>query len=184
MTPLVTLGLLVLLLGSVFLAAPAAPEGDTATPRPLAVGDAAPPWRLNDDTGHAAALADAKGEAWVVLAFYPKADTPGCTREVCSLRDALADLEGLDARVYGISLDDVVAQRAFREGQGLTFPLLSDPDGSVARKYGVLPEGARFAQRVTFVVDPDGILRWIDRGVAVATHGQDLADRLRALQAE
>ena len=158
-------------------------EGD-AEPKPLAVGDKAPDWRLNDDTGHAASLADAKGTSWVVLAFYPKASTPGCTKEMCSLRDALADLEGLDARVYGISLDDVVAQKAFKEAQGLTFPLLSDPDGSVARKYQVLPAGALYTQRVTFVTDPEGTLRLIDREVGVTSHGQDMAARLRELQAK
>jgi peroxiredoxin Q/BCP len=185
MTSLLPLMPCLLLAAALLCAAPPAPaEEATPVPRPLALGDAAPPWRLNDDTGRAAALADAKDKAWVVLAFYPKADTPGCTKEMCSLRDALADLEGLDARVYGISLDDVVAQHAFREQHGLTFPLLSDPDGSVARKYGVLPAGARFTQRATFVIDPSGIVRAIDRDVGVATHGTDLATRLRALQAD
>ena len=96
----------------------------------------------------------------------------------------MAELEGLHARVYGISLDDVVAQKAFKEAQGLTFPLLSDPDGSVARKYQVLPAGASYTQRVTFVTDPEGTLRLIDREVGVTSHGQDMAARLRELQAK
>jgi peroxiredoxin Q/BCP len=165
------------------LAAGLAFAEDTDDDGRLAVGDRAPDFRLNDDRGRAVRLADANEASWVVLAFYPKASTPGCTREVCSLRDVLQDLEDLDARVFGLSLDDVVSQRAFREQQLLTFPLLSDPDGSVAAKYEVLASGL-YAQRVTFLVDPEGVVRHIDRAVDVMTHGADVAARLRALQAE
>ncbi len=77
-------------------------------------------------------------------------------------------------RVFGISLDDVASQKQFHEAQKLNYPLLSDPDGSVAAKFGALPPGAKWTQRVTFVVDPEGVVRHVDRGVAVATHGADL----------
>ncbi|MGE0191086.1 MAG: peroxiredoxin [Planctomycetota bacterium] len=172
------------IVGAFVLGMQGADAGGDGERKPLAVGDTAPAWRLNDDAGRAVSLADAKGKAWVVLAFYPKASTSGCTKEMCSLRDALADLEGLDARVYGISIDDVVDQRAFKEAQSLTFPLLSDPDGGVARKYQVLPAGAAYTQRVTFITDPEGVLRAIDREVGVTSHGRDLAARLRQLQAK
>lgn len=77
-------------------------------------------------------------------------------------------------KVYGISLDDVVSQKTFHAAQKLVFPLLSDPDGSVAGKYGALAAGAKWTERVTFVVDPEGVVRHVDRGVKVATHGADL----------
>ena len=84
---------------------------------------------------------------------------------------------------YGISLDDVVAQKAFHTAQKLDFALLSDPDGSVARRFQVLTEGASWPQRVTFVVDPKGVVRHVDRKVSVGTHGADLLPVLDALLA-
>jgi peroxiredoxin Q/BCP len=101
---------------------------------------------------------------------------------VCSLRDAAKDLEALKVRVLGLSLDDVAAQRRFAEGQKLAFTLLSDPDGSAAAKYGVLAPGGRYAQRVTFVVDPAGVVRLVDRAVDVSSHGSDLVTAIRRLQ--
>lgn len=89
----------------------------------------------------------------------------------------------LGSRIYGLSLDDVKAQAAFHEAQKLSFPLLSDPDGSVARKYGVfLARG--FANRVTFVIDPNGVLRHVDQTVAVDSHGRDLIELLTRLKSE
>ena len=103
---------------------------------------------------------------------------------MCSLRDAAKDLEALGVKVLGASLDDVATQRKFATDQELDYPLLSDPDGSVAAKYGVLAGGGRFAARVTFVIDPRGTIRAVIDDVSVATHGADLAERIRALQAE
>jgi peroxiredoxin Q/BCP len=101
---------------------------------------------------------------------------------MCSLRDAASELSGLGARVLGISLDDVVSLAAFAEAQQLAFPLLSDADGSAARKFGVLTERG-FAQRVTFVISPQGEIRHVDRQIDVTKHGADLAALLRKLQA-
>ena len=101
---------------------------------------------------------------------------------MCSLRDAATDLATLDAAVFAASLDDVAAQKAFAEEQGLSYPVWSDPDGSVAAKYGVLAPGGKYALRVTFVVDPEGVLRHVDANVQVATHGADLARVLRGLR--
>jgi peroxiredoxin Q/BCP len=103
---------------------------------------------------------------------------------VCSLRDAAQRLEALDAAVFAASLDDVAAQKAFAETEQLPYPVLSDPDGSVAAKYGVLAPGGRYARRVTFVVDPEGIVRHVDEKVDVATHGADLARVLERLRGE
>jgi peroxiredoxin Q/BCP len=102
--------------------------------------------------------------------------------EVCSLRDAADYFEEYGVRVYGISLDDVAAQAAFAKAQKLNFPLLSDPDGSVAQKFGVLPAGGRWTQRVTFIIDDEGVLRHIDRKVDVQTHGDDLLNLIEGLQ--
>lgn len=152
-------------------------------PKDLAVGDTPGAFALNDQDGKAVRLGQGKDHGWFVLAFYPKAMTGGCTKEVCSLRDALADLTAAGVKVYGISLDDVVSQKQFHTQQSLTYPLLSDPDGSVARRFQVLPEGKAYASRVTFVVDPAGVLRHLDRGVQVATHGADLVAVVKKLTA-
>ena len=86
-------------------------------------------------------------------------------------------------KVYGISLDDVASQKQFHTQQKLTFPLLSDPDASVAKRFRVLPEGKTYASRVTFVIDPAGVVRHVDRSVGVATHGADLVAVLKQLTA-
>lgn len=100
---------------------------------------------------------------------------------MCSLRDVAGDLNELDAVVYGLSLDDVSDLAAFAKDQKLEFQLLSDPDGSVARKYGVLSKRG-WAERVTFVLAPDGAVELVDTGVDVSQHGADLVGKLRALQ--
>ena len=146
------------------------------------VGQPAPALRLNDHTGKIAMLGG-KTKNWSVLAFYPKAMTSGCTTEVCSIRDSSADLATIGIDVYGISLDSVQEQAQFVEKHHLNFPLLSDPDGSVATKYGVLDPTAQFTRRVTFVIDDQGILRQIVDKVDVAKHGADIAalvDELRS----
>jgi peroxiredoxin Q/BCP len=158
-----------------------APEKETAPPRRPAVGAPAPAFRLNDDRGQAVALGGER-EAWTVLAFYPKAMTPGCTRECRALRDGSAKLAELGVEVYGVSLDSVADQARFREQEQLSFPLLSDPDGSVAAKYGVLEPGRPYPQRVTFVIDEKGILRHVDEKVSVDTHAEDLAALVQKLR--
>lgn len=176
--------LLALLLAAPLLAASLTRQDPQDKPKPQAepvpaVGAAAPAFRLNDHTGRAVAVGG-RADDWTVVAFYPKAATSGCTREVCSLRDAASPFEDLGVTVYGISLDDVVSQKAFHDAQELNFALLSDPDGSVAKKFGVLPPGGRFTKRVTFVIDDQGVLRRIDDQVDVASHGADLAEWIRA----
>ncbi len=88
----------------------------------------------------------------------------------------------IGVRVFGISLDSVKKQAEFHEKQELNFPLLSDPDGSAAAKYGVLPKGGSYAKRVTFVIDPKGVLRAIDDKVNVQSHGEDLIELVETLQ--
>jgi peroxiredoxin Q/BCP len=146
------------------------------------IGAKAPAFRLNDHEGKARSIDDLRGSGWLVLAFYPKAHTGGCTKEVCALRDSLKDLESLGIAVAGISLDDVNAQRSFHDAQKLNFPLLSDPDGSVAAKYSAMLEGKPYSARVTFVIDDKGVLRHRDDKVSVESHGKDLAGVVRGLR--
>lgn len=155
--------------------------GESPSAEP-AIGRPAPSFRVNDHTGKAVDVGGAASKGWTVLAFYPKAMTGGCTKEVCSLRDAHKDLEGLDATVYAISVDDVVSCAQFVKEQSLDFQLLSDPDRSVVAKYGAQMEGTAFAARTTFVIDPKGVLRHVDKSVKVTTHGADLVALLKKLK--
>jgi peroxiredoxin Q/BCP len=102
---------------------------------------------------------------------------------MCSLRDVAGELDELGAVVYALSLDDVADLAAFAKDQKLLFRLLSDPDGGVARKYGVL-SARGFADRVTFVLAPDGVVQHVDKSVDVSKHGADLVGVLRELQAK
>jgi peroxiredoxin Q/BCP len=101
---------------------------------------------------------------------------------VCSLRDAAKPFAELGVRVFGISLDGVADQAAFHKAQELQFPLLSDPDGSVAAKYGALMEGRPYARRVSFVIDDAGVLRHVDDKVDVMQHGAQLVEVIRKLR--
>ncbi|MCA8955644.1 MAG: peroxiredoxin [Planctomycetes bacterium] len=103
---------------------------------------------------------------------------------MCSLRDAAKSFAKLQVKVYGISFDDVSSQASFARKHGLAYPLLSDPDQSVGRKYGVTRAGGRpFAQRVTFVIDDLGVLRHVSSKVAVSTHGAELVELIEKLRA-
>ena len=143
----------------------------------LAAGDRAPAFTLLDQTGKKVKLSDFKGRN-VVLYFYPKADTPGCTTQSCALRDAEPDLSKLDAVVLGVSPDTPEKQAKFDEKYGLGFPLLSDEDHSVAEAYGVWVEKNRYGrtymgnERTTYVIDPDGKIKEIFRNVKPAEHDQ------------
>ncbi len=158
-------------------------DASKSAPKMPEVGKPAPSLRLNDHKGNIVTLGG-KTKNWSVLAFYPKAMTSGCTAEVCSMRDALADLETIGTDVYGISLDSVQEQVQFVEKQRLNFPLLSDPDGSAATKYGVLEIGAQYTKRVTFVIDDQGVLRKVIDQVNVQKHGEDLAVMIDELKAK
>jgi len=101
---------------------------------------------------------------------------------MCSLRDAAEELAAQQVAVFAISLDGVEELAAFAEKQELDFGLLSDPDGSATQKYGVLDPSGKYAQRVTFVLDPEGVLRAIDEHVDVSKHGADLAALVKKLK--
>jgi peroxiredoxin Q/BCP len=129
----------------------------------LTVGKKAPAFALTDQNGKKVRLSDFVGKK-VVLYFYPKADTPGCTQQSCNLRDAMPDLAKLDAVVVGISPDAPAKQKKFDEKYGLGFPLLADEDHTVAQKYGVWAEKSMYGKkymgivRSAFVIDEAGKL--------------------------
>ena len=124
----------------------------------LGVGDSLPDFTLEDQNGEMHSPASARGK-WLVLFFYPKDDTPGCTAEACSFRDNAAVFEGLNAEVWGISGDDGVSHRRFATRHNLAFPLLSDRNNSLRRSMGVPKALGLLPGRVTYVVDGVGVIR-------------------------
>lgn len=149
----------------------------------LSKGDEAPKFELPSEEGEVS-LADYRGE-WVVLYFYPKDFTSGCTREACDFRDALSS-KLMDATVVGVSPDDVETHRKFREEHGLPFTLLSDTDHAVAKAYGAYGNKGAFGEgvkRSTFVIDPQGRVARSYYNVKSADHAAQVAEDLKALQA-
>jgi peroxiredoxin Q/BCP len=125
---------------------------------PPAVGAAAPAFRLQDQSGKWHELKDYRGK-WVVLYFYPKDDTPGCTTQACEFRDNIFAYRELGAVILGVSVDDVTSHKAFSEKHGLPFPILADADKQTATAYGTLTRYlgiTELARRDTFIIDPKG----------------------------
>lgn len=122
-------------------------------------GRQAPEFRLQDQNSKWHSLEDYRGQ-WVVLYFYPKDDTPGCTTEACNFRDDIYRYKAKGVAVLGVSLDDVESHREFAEKYELPFPLLADVEQQVAEQYGVLTTlgSLKFAKRETFLVNPDGVI--------------------------
>jgi thioredoxin-dependent peroxiredoxin len=146
-------------------------------------GSKAPDFTLPNQDGEQVSLSDYAGQT-VVLYFYPKADTPGCTAQACGVRDHLPDYQGLGATVLGVSPDPVKAVKKFHDGQGLNFTLLADEDHAVTEAYGVWVEKARYgrtymgAERTTFIIGPDGTVAHVVPNVSPKTHDEVV---LRAL---
>jgi thioredoxin-dependent peroxiredoxin len=151
-----------------------------ATPK---VGEQAPDFNLPNAKDEMVSLASFKG-SWVVLYFYPKDDTPGCTKEACTFRDDLHKLEKLGAKVVGVSVDDGKSHAEFAKKYSLPFPLLSDKDGGVAKQYGALSDFLvmKMAKRYTFLIDDNGVLRKSYLSVDTSKHSQQIIDDLSALQ--
>jgi peroxiredoxin Q/BCP len=147
--------------------------------RGLEVGQKAPDFALRGSDGKTYRLADFVGTRGFVLAWFPKAFTPGCTAELGSLRDGAAELARYDADVFMVSYDSPETNAAFARSQNAQQVLLSDPGGEVATAFGVA--GALFAQRWTFYVDRDGVVREVDRSVDTSNAGADIARRLGEL---
>ncbi len=150
----------------------------------LHVGDMAPDFTLPDQKGETVSLAELGGKT-VVLFFYPKADTPGCTTEACAFRDARQEFETENAILLGISPDDSSAQLAFAEKYNLPFHLLADVGHTVAETYGAWAEKTNYGKtymgidRSTFIIAPDGKLRFIFRKVKVDGHSDAILKAIR-----
>ena len=148
------------------------------------VGGLAPEFNLPDQQQRMHSLSDYRGK-WVVLYFYPKDDTPGCTREACAFRDDMQQLSALGAQVLGISVDDTQSHQAFAEKYHLPFPLLSDTTAKVAIAYGAFNDWLvmKFAKRYTFLIDPAGKLVRAYLDVDTSKHSSEIIADLKWLQA-
>lgn len=148
-------------------------------------GSRAPAFTLTNDNGQKVRLSDFKGR-YVVLYFYPKDDTPGCTREACAFRDAATQLNSADAVVLGVSTDDQKSHEKFREKYSLNFPLLCDVDHAVAEKYGAWREKNMYGKksmgvvRSTFLIGPDGKIIKVWKRVNVDGHDAAVLEALAA----
>jgi thioredoxin-dependent peroxiredoxin len=149
-------------------------------------GRPAPPFTLPSTGGEEVSLASLRGRP-VVLYFYPRDETPGCTREACAFRDAMARIKRTGAVVLGVSPDPLASHERFRSRQRLNFPLLSDPDKKVAKKYGAFGEKVMYGRKVqgmirsTFVIDASGVVRRVFPRVRVDGHAEAVLDALKTL---
>jgi peroxiredoxin Q/BCP len=148
-------------------------------------GKAAPDFELPDQHGVVHGLQQYAGQ-WLVLYFYPKDDTPGCTQEACAFRDDLHKLTAMGAVVVGISVDDSESHAEFAEKYHLPFPLLADKSGEVAARYGALLDLVLFkvAKRYTFLIDPQGKIAKVYTKVETSRHSTDVIEDLKAMIAK
>ncbi len=145
------------------------------------VGASAPDFSVAASDGTTVHLKDYIGKGNIILYFYPKDDTPGCTKEACGIRDTFDEFKGLNATVFGVSFDSVASHKNFITKYQLPFVLLADTDKSVARLYGVADDSSRVASRVTFVIDKAGKIAFVDPKVNPATHAAELRTVLNGL---
>ncbi len=150
----------------------------------LDMGDQAPDFSLPSNTGETINLSDYLGKQRVVLYFYPKDNTPGCTKEACSFRDNLEEIESRDAVVFGVSPDSLKSHDKFKEKYELNFTLLSDEDHSVAEAYGAWGEKSMYGKkyfgiiRKTFIIGLDGKIEYANHKVKAAEHGTEILNTL------
>ena len=141
----------------------------------LAVGTQAPTFTVKDTDGNTVSLSDFAGKT-VVLYFYPKDDTPGCTKQACSFRDAKQTYDHKDVVVLGVSVDNEQSHQQFTEKYGLNFPLLADTEHTLVKAYDV--DGGGYAKRVTYVIDGSGKITHVDSSVNTTTHASDVLSAL------
>ncbi len=141
----------------------------------LSVGTKAPDFTVKDTQGNTVSLSDYAGKT-VVLYFYPKDDTPGCTKEACSFRDNYSVYQGKDVAVFGVSGDDESSHQDFTKKFNLPFPLLADTHKSMMQSYDV--DGGGYAKRVTYIIDGNGMISHVYTSVNTETHAQDIIAEL------
>lgn len=137
----------------------------------LSVGTKAPDFTTKNTNGETVSLSDFAGKT-VVMYFYPKDDTPGCTKEAQSFRDNYAEYQGKEIVVLGVSRDDEASHKAFTEKYGLPFQLLADVDGSISKAYDV--DGGGYSKRVTYIINSEGAISLVDEKVNTSSHAQDI----------
>lgn len=154
----------------------------------IAVGQPAPDFTLLDQDGVPVTLSAQLG-SWVLLYFYPKDDTPGCTKEACAIRDAEPDFSSLAARVFGVSADSVASHKKFAEKYHLPFPLLSDEEKAVVNAYGVWGKKKFMGKeyegilRTSFLINPEGVVARVYENVKPAEHATEVLADLKMLSA-
>jgi peroxiredoxin Q/BCP len=159
--------------------------GESTMTKELKVGDRVPELSLPDQHGKNVTLKSFKGKQ-LVLYFYPKDDTPGCTKESCDFRDVESQIVRAGGVIVGVSLDGKESHQKFIKKFGLPFPLLTDEDASISKAYGVYKEKSMYGkkywgiERSTFVIDPDGRLKAVFRKVKVDGHVDEVLTALRA----
>lgn len=137
----------------------------------LTVGTQAPTFTTKDDQGNTVSLSDFAGKV-VVLYFYPKDDTPGCTKEAQGFRDKYQEYQDKEMVVLGVSNDDEASHQAFKEKYGLPFQLLADTDRSISQIYDV--DGGGYPKRVTYIINGEGVITHVDTNVNTSSHAQDI----------
>jgi peroxiredoxin Q/BCP len=147
------------------------------------IGKPAPDFSLPDQDGRTRSLAEFRGK-WLALYFYPRDDTPGCTKQACAFRDDWNKLAALGAQVVGVSVDDVESHLDFAKEYKLPFPLLADKGGAVAARYGSLRDLGliKFARRNTFLIDPQGRIAQVYLGVNASGNSREVLEDLQRLQ--
>jgi peroxiredoxin Q/BCP len=145
------------------------------------VGDKAPDFSVAASDGITVHLKDYVGKGNIVLYFYPKDDTPGCTKEACGIRDTFDEFKGLNAIVFGVSFDSIDSHKKFIAKYKLPFVLLADTDKKVAQAYGVADVNSPVASRVTFVIDKQGKIAYLNPKVNPATNSAELRTALASL---
>ena len=148
----------------------------------LKVGDPAPGFRLQTDEGANFDLQSRKGQ-WTVLYFYPKADTPGCTKQACAFRDNILEIRKLGADIFGVSADGVEALKKFKKNHNLNFTLLADPGLDAIKAYGTKMPVMSMSKRWTFIVGPDLRIRSIEKDVDPVLDARRVAEKIKELKA-
>jgi len=150
------------------------------------VGDAAPDFTAEAHTGDTISLADFHGQK-VALYFYPKDDTPGCTKQACNLRDGFSELKDAGVQVIGVSADDMDSHNAFADKHDLPFPLIADTDHEILEAYGVWAEKTMFGnqfmgiKRTTFLIDEEGIIRHVFKRPKTGAHTDEILKKFEAV---
>lgn len=149
--------------------------------KPIAVGESAPDVTAVDENGQPVNFAEEYAKGLTLIYFYPKADTPGCTAQACSLRDKIVDLKKIGVHVIGVSHDTPAAQKAFKEKYQLPFTLIADSDGAVIKAFGVPTMVMGISKRQSFLVK-DGKVAWYSPNAQTATHAEEVAAAVAALK--